>query len=140
MNRSRALIALVTASVLAGINGCNSISEPTGPEALPGRLAVSMDGNSPGGVVLMVRGPKLSDAKAADESEVLFARPLDESEGAYTFAVVGDQLAGKLFSFAVPDIHHPELYAVTLQQVANQDNSVAESLDGYAFTIAPEKE
>lgn len=137
MKRVSRFSALVATLWLMAASGCGDARQVTGPDAAPpaGRLVVSLNGNEVGGVLLTVSGPGISELMVLGDGPEMFSRALDETGTAYRLAIVGDRVGGRLFSFAAPDVHHPESYTVMLVQVADQANRVLESLEGYTLSV-----
>lgn len=140
MNRASRFSALVATLAVMAASGCGDARQVTGPaatDAAPaaGKLVVSLIGKEAGGVLLTLHGLGISEPTVLGDGPEMFSRALDSTGTAYRFAIVGDRVGGRLFSFAVPDVDHPESYTVTLVQVADHANSVLESLEGYTLSV-----
>ena len=142
MRRQRLMFALLPALLLATtscggerITGLATI----GPvQKVPGTLLVSFEaGGGPAGAVMMrLRGPGIGAPAAPDPTMQLFVRTVDAAAVEYRVAVIGTQLSGTLFSFAVPDVSYLGAYSVTLEEVADESNAIRQDLSGYRLLLA----
>jgi hypothetical protein len=142
MRSQRLKIALLPALLLATAScGGERITAPVAPGPVPkvaGTLLVSFEaGGGPAGAVMVrLRGPGIGAPEVPDATMQLFVRTVDAAAVEYRVAVIGTQLSGTLFSFAVPDVNYLGAYSVTLEEVADESNAIRQDLSGYRLLLA----
>ena len=128
---SRRILRIALGCALVGL----ACKENVGPPApLPGNLYVRLvtPNANDGAVRVTLAGPGIG-AIAPSGDRLLYS--FANAENARGVAVFGDLTTGDIFAFAVPDVHHPELYTLTLVQVATNANALRLPLTGYTLSI-----
>ena len=104
------------------------------PQPQPGELRVTVvpTAGSTGAVVLHVTGPAMSDPTGVGGATVFYGL----SGSTLRAVVVGTSLAGEVLRFSVPDVRDAPDYAVSVQQVAGNDNQPM-AVTGVLADVAP---
>lgn len=131
MKRQRWIMYTAVALVLAAA-ACSD--DTTGPQAVPGTLAVTLTtpNTDDGAIMFTVTGGELSNATLVDPSFQLYTH---EGASSLTAVIVGDIEAGAVLEFDVPDIDALESYSAEVDQVANRANDL-QALTGYSLSVS----
>jgi hypothetical protein len=82
--------------------------------------------------MLTFSGPDVAAIQPADSHYVVFSRAAGQN---LHVIVIGDLVAGPLFTAKVGGSHELSAYSGSIQQVATRGDSVVASLTGYQVTI-----
>ena len=129
--RTHRLLRIALGCALVGL----SCKENVGlPAPLPGNLYARLvtPNATDAAIRVTLTGPGIG-AIVPSGSRLLYS--FANAENARGVAVFGDLTTGDIFAFAVPDVHHPELYTLTLVQVATNANALRLPLTGYTLSI-----
>lgn len=78
-------------------------------------------------------GPEVGTIQPADSNYVVFTRA--SGQGVHVI-VVGNLVAGPLFTAKISGSHALSAYSGSIQQVATRGDSILASLTGYQLTVA----
>jgi hypothetical protein len=140
MKRTYWWTAIFAALSLPAASSCGD-AKLTDPAPVPGMLIVALDGGTTqaGAVLLILRGQGITAPTSLDPTRQLFVQALETDPTAYRIAVVGERVAGPLFSFAVPDVNRREGYSVTLLEVADEANELRSDVAQFRLSVLREQ-
>jgi len=126
---------------LAGVLLCNvsacSNSDPGGTGVnTPGPITVSLTTPSrdDGALIVVVTGSAFTGATAASAAYTLYWRPVSGTET--RVAVVGNIVAGPLFTVTAPSGTAASEFTATVSEVANRADALRASTAGYSLSVA----
>lgn len=134
-----AAVALLVASLILSCGDDNrQINEPSEPPELPPvprSLVVSLATpyKNDSALLITISGGEVNSPVPVNSSHQLFFRNIDESTT--RMVIVGGILEGEILSFGTSDVPDPEPYTVTLVEVADHQNELRPSLDGYELSV-----
>ena len=132
MNRTRSLwVGALVAVAAVGIS-CRDTIEP--PREGPVTVSLATPRADDGAVLITVTGPGVGTLAPANSSYTIFWRLVSTTE--LRAIVLGNVVAGPLFTMRVPDIGNVSGYAGTVTQVANRTDELQEDRAGYGVQIA----
>jgi hypothetical protein len=140
MKRTYWWTAVLAALTLPAASSCGD-AKLTDPTPVPGRLIVALDGGTTqaGAVLLILRGDGITAPTSLDSERQVFVQALETDPAAYRIAVVGERVAGALFSFAVPDVNRRDAYSVTLLDVADEANQLRSDVSQFRLSVIREQ-
>ena len=130
MNRA-ALLLLSLAAIAACTD--RAIAPPASPLSL--QLALASPQSDDGAIVITLHGPAVSDVRAVSGAYLAFTRAAGAEET--RVIVVGDLLAGPVFTFTAGAGHRLGDYSASIEQVATRADALRGDLSGYGVTIVP---
>lgn len=130
ISRLLAGAALSMSAALAACTDSTSARTPT-----PGTVTASLTtaNTDDGAVAVTITGPGVSTVQAVNSSYLLYFRLA--SDGEMRVIVVGNLVAGPLFSVGVADVGNLGDYVVTVTDVATRADAARPSLAGYGVTL-----
>jgi hypothetical protein len=140
MKRTYWWTAVLAALTLPAATSCGD-AKLTDPTPVPGMLIVALDGGTAqaGAVLLILRGDGIKAPTSLDPARQMFVQALDAGATTYRIAVVGERVAGGLFSFAVPDVNRRDTYSVTLLAVADEGNQLRSDVAPFRLSVLKEQ-
>ena len=136
----RIFLAVAAAMLLVAAVGCERSTSPIPPPPPPpppsGAVVSLMTPNAnDGAVIITLSGPDLGTIQPADSHYVVYSRLANSQE--MRIIVLGDLVAGPVFSVRLSAPHAMSAYAGTVQQVATRSDSILSGTAGYGVTISP---
>jgi hypothetical protein len=89
-----------------------------------------------GAVVLALRGPLAGEPVAIDPGHEVFVLP-DQDGGGARIAIVGDRLGGPLLALTAPREADLAVFQGVVVEVADLDDEVRKTVDGYRVNFSP---
>lgn len=102
---------------------------------VPGTITVSLvsPNANDGAILFNIRGPGISNVAPTSSSNQLFWRQTTNDE--VKIIVVGNLTSGPVASLDVPDINDLAGYTTFVEQVADREDELRPSIDGYEITL-----
>jgi hypothetical protein len=130
--------APVVALLVGAAIGCDhsSPTQPPPPPPLPSSAVVSLTtpNADDGAVIVMISGPNLATIQPADSHYVVYSRLASAQEA--RVIVIGNLVAGPLFTVRFGAPHLISAYSGAVQQVATRGDSILSSTVGYRVTVS----
>lgn len=132
MTRFRFLTACGLATTL--VLGSASCSDSPGPDD-SGPLTVSLTtpNADDGALLVVVTGPELTDIQPTSSAYQVFSRRAGATET--RVIVVGDIVAGPVFTASVPTGSVASEFAASMSEVASRTDALRPSTAGYSLTV-----
>jgi len=128
---------LVAGGLLLGVTGaCGEGATPPPVPVSPTTLRLDFETpySDDGAVVLTLRGPDVSNLRAASPAYLAYAR-YDSGAGEVRLIIVGDLKGGAVATASVAPGHQLSDYAVTIDQVAARNDTLRVDLSGYRVRV-----
>lgn len=122
-------LALLPALLLPA---CEDAAEPV----VPGTVLISLatPAADEGAAMVTLRGPGITDVRAANSSHQLFWRLVSDEEA--RVVILGPMTAGPLLTAQVADVNRPHLYTAEVAEIAARDGALRSDTRGYAVTFS----
>lgn len=135
MTRLRFLLrCTVAGSLLLGTSACSDDPGGTGVDTSgPVTVTLATPSADDGALLVVITGPAISDLRASSNSYQVFWRAAGANET--RVIVVGDILAGPLFTAKTPAGSAPSDLTATVTEVSNRADALRPSVAGYSLSI-----
>jgi len=134
MSRSRRTFVMLAALSLGAACSNDPAGSAPGPRAGTLTVRLTTPHGDDGAMTFELRGPAIDTAMVVDPSLRLFTRR--ESDSRVVGAVVGPLANGAVIRLQVPDVSAAG-YTANVLEVADRQDVLRFSLEGYALTVAP---
>lgn len=127
---------LVAGGLLLGASACGEGATPPPVPVSPTMLRLDFETpySDDGAVVLTLRGPDVSNPRAASPAYLAYARS-DSGARTVRLIIVGDLKGGAVATASVAPGHQLSDYAVTIDQVAARNDTLRADLSGYRVSV-----
>jgi hypothetical protein len=130
--RSAGILAVSLLAAACSDSPTNPVPPPVAPQPGTLTLRLTTPHADDGALALEVSGP-VDSATAAHGSLLLFTRRTGPSTT--VGAVVGPLAGGAVVTLHVPDVNAVATYAATVREVADRQDALRASLEGYALVV-----
>jgi len=128
-------VALASLLAILFATGCGDGKPTAGSDPIPGELVIALapDAGEIGAIQLTIVGREIGEVVSANVDHAMFVRRT--SDAGVAVVIVGEALAGPLVRLRVPDVRAASSYRVSIDELADRENRLAESVDRNVVTI-----
>jgi hypothetical protein len=120
---------------LASLAACRDGTAPPPPSSSPRLLTIALQTAhaDDGALVITLRGPDVTDIRAASASYLAYTRSVAPDEA--RIVVLGDLSGGALLALEIGPGHQLADYTATVEDAATRADQLREDLAGYTLTV-----
>jgi hypothetical protein len=135
MIRARRVLAVLGAAAAAacGERSTTGVKTPD-TSVTAATVALATPNANDGAIVVTLNGPDVAAVQAADSHYIVFTKLVSAQEA--RVIVIGNLVAGPLFTVRLGNPHALSAYSGAIQQVATRSDSIVANTGGYQLTVS----